>query len=415
MLLALVLAGCTPCAGVVSDPAGLAPDAHANMAATLADWLAAVGPDRVCVDRLSVVADLEPDDWAVVDGVGSYAVDLGAAAASSSHAVRKGLCQALDIEEGLSARLPDPGLDALDTFVCLCDTVPPELPFVEQHIQACGDDGLDADTVFLATEVYREVQREAGVLDTTEGVPLIVEGASTIVAAGGALWATVPIADSLDVVEVDPASGATTYVESFATGVGDTEVVGGDGVAVLTCSWEPDIRCMVSLVGEGLLATFAADDLLSALTVASDAVWLQASNTHRLYRVDRADGSVTEVPRPAEYLVPRWAVATAAGLYVTFTYGYSGGADDYVSAVWADGAWEIVPDGEELIPVGALDGGVVGATVVFPVVARVAGDAWAVSDTLCATDPPELVAGDVAWNMAQVDGGLRLTPYTLSY
>lgn len=412
MLLALVLAGCTPCAGVVSDPAGLAPDAHATMAATLADWLAAVGPDRVCVDRLSVVSDLEPEQWAAVDGIGSYAVDLGPEAAASPHAVRGGLCETLDMEEGLSARVPDPGDDALDTFLDLCASDPPELPFAEQHIQACGDD-LDADAVFLATQVYTAAQRDADVLDATAGAPIVVEGVSRVVAAGGTLWATIPVGDSMDVVQVDPATGATTYVESFTTAVGYSEVVGGDRVAVLTCAGEAEMRCLVELVGEGLVATFAADDLLSGLTVAADAVWLRGSNGG-LYRVDRADGSVTEVPAPVTELRPGWAVSTAAGLYVTFTYGYSGGADDYVAAVWSDGAWELVPDGDELIPIGVLDGAVVGRTVVTPVLARVEGDRWAVSDTLCGDDVAH-VAGDVAWSSTPIDGGVRLTPYTLHF
>lgn len=447
LLVTLVLplaAGCDPCAGydgtVVTDPLDLVGDEEvSDLQATVDEWLAAVGPDRVCVSEVAFAN--EPDGYALIMGP-TWRIRIDPSA-SPVPAVRSSLCSALDQEEHLSDDLgvilesDRPEVDFLNG----CFQGPPSPGWDAQVLAACGELRYDERERFLLDEVYvnAPVGRVDGDLALAAGTP--VRGAGLANAYGA-----VPAGDDVAFIEREHTEGAeglrVRYVD-LATGE-VTVPIEWTGTHISASLVGGDRPVLVQREGEVETAyLFDADGVVETVTLDGEAIYQEGVVSgetlyayHRLVvgltAVDLATGAVREIPLPTteapRTITVSGLVAVEGGLVaelldaeiVTDGDATTIGVYGYTIARWdaATEEWTTLADDFHGSLHGTLADGRVLATLyagsghVFAAYDPTA-DALHVSDDVCAhTADVAFVAGGRPWATAQDGDDVLFTPWS---
>ncbi len=439
--------GCDPCASgaepTFEDSDGaLGADGLAELEAAYADFVAAIGPDRVCIARVEVV-ERAGSDGALIHGGPDWVVEIDPASTTPAVDLRLNLCLALDLREDLTSRAPE--LFERLSFATVCGLGPPDTDYLDEVVAACGASPLDARDTFMSEEVYRFApeDRGDGPLAASLGAAVRLDGRTVMDVApfgAGLLALSYPGTDPREVraYAVDLATGTTTDVATALYEDVSWSVYGGPGGAVI-----------VDRADEGPSAVHVVDVDTHALTtvsadltyghgegVVSDGVLYRAPDSTwpgPMQAVDLATGAVTVIAMPAP---PESMEALANGIvpapggfvlsYLEATVQRSGdftsiGVWDHVMVRWsaADGAWTEITRGLWFMEAGVTSDGrilgtLLGADAVFGAYAY-ADDRLTVSDDLCLeeTGRPYVVADDRAWTFAEDGDSVVITPFEI--
>lgn len=434
MLLAIVL-GCSPCTGLVADPAGAAPEgAVEHLEAVYAAWIADVGAERVCVDRV-VIAE-EYGSGAIQRDAGAYTVGFGPRAAQWGGSLRRGLCQALDLEEGLSAELEavDPELG----FLSVCADGPPAIGWPEVHAAACGEATVSASDRFLVDRVYVNAEPAPYVpLSMLPGSAVIAQVAEPLnVVAGDGVIGVLSYAEGNERVSVvDPETGATEVVLAAPEGeYGWTNLVGGSDLALVhLATWTTADAARaydVTPIG-GPTWPLTTDVYLEAMAVSEGvlyaAPWQASGSQLATLRLDTGEQGALPLPAPTEgeaiwvrrmVSAPGGVVAELEDVSLLDLEGSLGVHVYRTFLARSDGVvWTELPVSGS--PLGVTSDGRLLATftpepnTAYGTYALTTGD-LALSESVCpeTTGIPTVVVGETAYAVGR-DAWLMLTPYAL--
>ncbi len=150
---------------------------------------------------------------------------------------------------------------------------------------------------------------------------------SDMVLCGGSLWVTDPVANS--VVVLDPSSGRTNRHLSGATiGINKPRRIACTGGTVWVAGRGPNVTQLAASTGLQLLRvvvpTVAISDWIGDLHASGSTVWVDNSNSNKIFRIDATSGAVSAV-QDAQSKVSTPSIMTSDGtsLFVAGDMGNS--------------------------------------------------------------------------------------------